>query len=358
MGARKTIVVHTRLAGHMARVEAARKCQSGLQIMTMGQVAARLAGGFLQPIDPEALRDAVHAALPAIHLGELEPIRSLPGMVRAVVSTLDKLWHAGIDLHDETHPRLQAIRSLEAEVLRRLPPSMRRPKDLVDLASVRITFAKTVLGPIEVHGHSEMSPCWRPLLNRLSEVVPVNWIAGPRYVPSWLRQINVEIQTEASSGAKPILFSCANPQHEVLEAFRWVRELLASGKAYPDQIAIAAASPADFDDHVLALSRDTSIPVHFVHGTKAVAGWDGQIAAALAEVFLKGISQERVRRLLALIRSHSPALQDLPRDWARVLPPDAPLTAVERWEQVFKQRRNTPACRRSRSIPKASSASD
>lgn len=50
-----------------------------------------------------------------------------------------------------------------------------------------------------------------------------------------------------------------------------MRALLAEGKAKPDEIGIAAASPADFDDHVLALSQDTNIPLHFVHGIKAVA---------------------------------------------------------------------------------------
>jgi hypothetical protein len=100
----------------------------------MGQIAARLAGGFLQPIDPDALRDAVREGLATVDLGELEPIKNLPGMIRAAVGTLDKLWRAGIDLAGETHPRLQAIRTLEAEVLRRLPPLMKRPKELADLA--------------------------------------------------------------------------------------------------------------------------------------------------------------------------------------------------------------------------------
>ena len=116
-----------------------------------------------------------------------------------------------------------------------------------------------------------------------------------------------------------------------------MRELLASVKARPEEIAIAAASPVDFDDHVLALSRDANIPVHFVHGTKAVAGRDGQTAAALAEVLVKGVSQERVRRLLALLGPNPPPLRELPANWTRILPPDAPLTTVERWEQVFRQ---------------------
>ena len=337
MGSRASIVVLTRLAGHIGRVEAARANRSGLQIMTMGQLAARLAGGFLQPIDADALRDAVRETLPTIDLGELEPIKDLPGMVRAAVATLDKIWRAGVDLAAETHPRLQAVRNLEEDVLRRLPPSMKRPKELVGLACARIAFAKTVLGPVEVHGHSEMSPAWRPLINALSEVVPLSWIAGPRHVPDWLHETKAQIRISHSSGSQPILFSCANPQHEVIEAFRWARELLASGAARPEEIAIAAASPTDFDDHVFALSRDANIPIYFVHGTKAVSERDGQNAAALADVLVKGISQERIRRLFALTHSNSSFLRELPYEWTRVLPPDAPLTAIERWEQAFSQ---------------------
>ena len=337
MAARRTIVVHTKIAGHMARVDAARNSENGLQIMTMGQLAARLAGGLLRPIDTEALTDAVRVSIPTVDLGQLEPIKDLPGMIRAAVDTLDKLWRADVDLAKEKHPRLQAMRSLEEKVLQHLPPSMKRPNELVERTRANIGHAKLVLGPVEIRGNSEMSPCWRPLLHALSEVVPVTWIAGPRHVPDWLRETRAEIRTEAPSEAEPKLFSCAHPQHEVIEAFRWMRALLATGEARPEEIAITAASPADFDDHVMALSRDTNIPIHFAHGTKAVAARDGQILAALAEVLVKGISQGKVRRLFALLRTHSPALRELPSAWARILPSDAPLTTVERWEQVFSQ---------------------
>src|SRR5260370_21343389 len=101
----------------MARVDAARRGESGVQIMTMGQLAGRLAGGFIRPIDPEALQDAVRAALATTSLGELEAIKSLPGMVRATVGTLDKVWRAGIELTACKHPRLAALSMLEAEVL-------------------------------------------------------------------------------------------------------------------------------------------------------------------------------------------------------------------------------------------------
>ena len=337
MTGRRTAVVHTNLSGHMIRVDAARSGNSGLQVMTMGQLAARLGGGFLQPIDAEILQDATRTALASSSLGELDLIKQLPGMVRAVVGTLDKVWRADIDLSTATNPRLRALSTLEDEVLRLLPPSMKRPRDLVKLACSRVLHAPAVIGPIEIHGHSEMSPCWRPLLAALTTIVPVRWVAGARSTPSWLGTMNIDVRRDAPTVPGRQLFSCATPHHEALEAFRWMRELLVSGKARPEEIAIAAASPTDFDDAMLALSADANIPIHFVHGVKAVTTRDGQTAGALAEVLVKGISQERVRRLFALLHSSSKATAGLPRNWTRVLPQEAPLTTVERWEQAFGQ---------------------
>jgi CspA family cold shock protein len=77
MTARCTVVVHTRLAGHMARVDAARRGASGVQIMTMGQLAGRLAGGFMQPIEADPLHEAVRGAIATSRLGDLEPIQTL-----------------------------------------------------------------------------------------------------------------------------------------------------------------------------------------------------------------------------------------------------------------------------------------
>jgi hypothetical protein len=74
--------VHTTLSGHMIRVDAARSGASGVQVMTMAQLASRLAGGFLQPIDAEELLEAVRAALAGASLGELDVING------------DKAWNA------------------------------------------------------------------------------------------------------------------------------------------------------------------------------------------------------------------------------------------------------------------------
>ena len=272
---RRTIVVHTKLAGHKARVEAARANANGIQILTMDRVAARLAGGFIEPIDPDALQDAVKAALTSTSLGELEDIKQLPGMVRAAVNTLDKVWHATIDLSAGKNARLEALSMLEQAVLQRLPASMKRPKEMVELALGHIHHAAAVLGPIEVHGHSEMSPAWRELLKALAEVVPVVWVAGPRYVPPWLKTTKVEVRQTELDIPEPKLFSCATPHHEAVEALRWARSLIAAGTARPDEIAIAAAGPAELDDHMMALAGDADLPVHFVHGIKAVTCRDG-----------------------------------------------------------------------------------
>jgi hypothetical protein len=73
---------------------------------------------------------------------------------------------------------------------------MKRPQDLVELAGERIGFAKAVLGPVEIHGHSEMSPCWRPLLHALSrphllDRLPTTVCAG--VAPSSDRAVTTEL---------------------------------------------------------------------------------------------------------------------------------------------------------------------
>ena len=50
----------------------------------MGQLAARLAGGLLQPVDLDVLTETVREALPDVEMGELEPIKDLPGCRRPV----------------------------------------------------------------------------------------------------------------------------------------------------------------------------------------------------------------------------------------------------------------------------------
>ena len=126
---RQTYVAQGRLAVRQIRLEAASKGRHGVQVMSFEQLAARLAGGFVSGIEPDALRDAIQAALPATDLGELDGIKGLPGFVGAAADTLHKAWRARVDLsvRSDEHPRLAAIAALEQAVVDRLPAAMLRP---------------------------------------------------------------------------------------------------------------------------------------------------------------------------------------------------------------------------------------
>lgn len=336
VASRSVLVVHGRLAMRERRLAAARDSCHGLQVMTFEQAAVRLAGGFARPIDDESLRAAIQGVLPATSMGELESIKSLPGMIDAAADTLHKAWRAGIDLAARAadHPRLDAIARLEAAVLAQLPLGMMRPVDIVAAATSRITHAPAVLGPMEIAGLTELSPCWRPLLKALTAHIPVQWTAGPRKAPAWLEGTGVSVSRAPSQTPSVSAVSAATAHHEAIEAMRWVRALLASGQAAPSDIAIATAAPADYDDHFLALRADANIDLHFVHGVRTVTTREGQAAAALADIVVRGLSQSRLRRLAALCRDSAPFVA-LPDGWLRVLPTDAPLSTPNAWNRVL-----------------------
>ncbi len=332
---RSTLVVHGRLAMRESRLAAARNYRHGLQIMSFEQAAVRLAGGFVRPIDDESLRAAIQVALPMTPMGELESIKALPGMIDAAADTLHKVWRAGIDLiaRQADHPRLAAIARLEAAVLDQLPPGMMRPMDIVAVATARISHAQAVLGPMEIVGLTELSPCWRSLLMDLTGHIPVKWTAGPRSLPTWLDGTGVTVALAPAQTPEISTVSAATAYHEAIEAMRWARSLLASGVS-PSEIAIASASPADYDDHFLALRADANIDLHFVHGVRTVTTREGQAAAALADILVRGLSQSCLRRLAALCRDSRP-FETLPERWLRVLPTDAPLSTLGAWSRLL-----------------------
>lgn len=332
---RSTLVVHGRLAMRERRLAAARGSRHGIQVMSFEQAAVRLAGGFTQPIDDEHLRAAIQAVLPATPMGELESIKTLPGMIDAAADTLQKAWRSGIDLATlaTDHPRVRAIARLEAAVLGQLPLGMLRPADIVAAATARIGHALAVLGPIEIVGLTELSPCWRPLLEALASAIPVRWVAGPRSVPAWLEGAGVEIWRSPAAAPQISAVSAATSYHEAIEAMRWVRSKLASGVS-PSEIAIATASPVDYDDHFLALRADANLDLHFVHGVRTVTTREGQAAAALADIVVRGLSQSQLRRVAALCRDNGP-FEALPEGWLRVLPRDAPLSTPGAWDRLL-----------------------
>jgi PD-(D/E)XK nuclease superfamily len=338
---RETRVIHSRLSWRKERGEAAIKRRHGLQTIAIEQLAARLAGGFLQPINSDSLKEAIGQAI-AIDLGEFNEIKTLPGFPRAAATTLETAWAAGLkfaELGSSTdaivRSRIDAVSRLETHALERLPSSMRRPADLVEIAVQHLQHAKGLFGPIRILGRTEMSPVWRPLLAALKTVTDVQWVAGPRQVPAWVRTLGIAVVEAPPEHPEIQCESCASPRHEALEAMRWARALLASGTAKPEEIAIVAASPAGWDDHFQALSEMAGIDLHFVHGRKALSTQEGQLAAALAEVLLRGFSQARMTRLIALLRSQNPDFEIVPTNWWRALPEDAPLLDAASWRNAL-----------------------
>jgi len=303
--------------------------------MTFEHAAVRLAGGFIQAVDTDTLRAIIQAVIPATDMGELERIKMLPGMVTAAVDSLRKIWYADVDPAFRTprHARLDAVARLETAVLALLPQGMLRPVDIVSAARARLGYAPAIFGSVEIAGLTELEPCWRPLLKPLATVVPVQWTAGPRAVPDWLEDSAVRLVTGPAESPAVGVVSTATAYHESIEALRWTRALLASGVA-PSDIAIAAASPAEYDDHFLALRADANLDLHFVHGVRTLTTREGQCAAALADLVVRGLSRARLRRLVVLCQGAKP-FATLPEGWLRVLPPDAPLASLPAWERLL-----------------------
>ena len=144
-----------------------------------------------QPIDDDALNVALAAAL-VTPLGDLNAIKELPGFRRAAAATLAQAWRAGLDLTAEmaaastgmAAARLGSLATLERDVLTRLPVSQRRPRDLVAAALERVRHSRALCGRIEIHGHTEMSPVWRPLLSALVHATDVVGSPTPDTFPT------------------------------------------------------------------------------------------------------------------------------------------------------------------------------
>jgi hypothetical protein len=296
---RRTVIIDGPLTFRMRRLAAARNAEAGLQIMTLPALAARLAGGFLRAAGPQELEPAIRAAIDPGGFADLDRMRALPGMTRALLATLGKVWDADLDLQAlaADGARLADLALIEQRVHATLPPGALTPRHLRDRAIERTRHAGILLGAVELDGVMQVPPVWRPLLAALADTTELTWRAAAAADRGWFR---VEI-IEAALGAPapPELVSCANPHAEVVEALRWLRQLLASGRARPEEIAIAAASPQGWDEPFLVLARTAGLPLHFSHGVPALSTREGQACAALADTLLNGISQDRIRRLSA-----------------------------------------------------------
>lgn len=339
---RRVLVVDGPLAFRMRRVEAARGSVLGQEILTLPLLAARLAGGFRRFADRDRLAPAIAKALDQGNFRDIDGVKNLPGMIRAVMQTLDRVWTADLDLEAlaTKSPRLADLALIEQRVRAALPTGAMLPRDGRDAALARIQFASAIFGSVTLDGLVDVDPIWRPLLIALASRIDVSWVTAGVIDRSWFPgSVSVSVGTPPQRIDGEL---CADPRAEVVEALRWARELLSSGNAAAADIAIVAASPATWDEHMLVLSRNANLPVHFSHGRPALGTWEGQGCAALADVLVNGLSQDGVRRLLRYVH---PMIKSLPLDWAAGIPRRAGLFALAQWRQALvstRARRREP----------------
>ncbi len=356
MPTRTTTVVPDRLAAHRARLEHARAGQVGRHVTTLPGLAARLAGGFLRAPMSDELERALQPP-PDLRSGDYGPgdpgpgghaagglasIAMLPGFPRAVASTLLGAWSRGIDIAAQAaaegaHPRWRDLRTLEVAAIATLPPGAVAPPDLVRAALERVRHAPTLIGSVALERLADVEPAYRPLIAALAEVVPVTWLqpgTATNAHRDWLAT-TVEVRHDAAATPDIHPVACADPEHEVREALRWARRHLSEGRA-PAELAIATASIAAYDDLMHALASESGLPLHAAAGWSALVTPPGQHAAALAELVVRGIDQERVVRFvrtgLAVGNERLTALSD---DWSRMLPEEATLNSPERWRNAL-----------------------
>jgi hypothetical protein len=334
---RRTVVVEGPLAFRTKRIHAAQRGESGLQIFTFPLLAARLTGGFSRPARSQDLDSAIRTALDGGGFAELEGVRQLPGTTRSISWTLAKIWQADLALEDlaNRNRRLADLAEIERRVRANLPDGVLSLRDLRDNALERVAYAPATLGAIEIDRLTSIAPVWRPLLTSLANIVSLTWRNPDTADVSWFPG---RVVRDNEPPSEPLsMVSCANPRAEVVEALRWMRELIASGRARPEEIAICATATEDWDDHFLVLVADAQLPLHFSHGVPILASPEGQACAALADVLLNGLSQSRIRRLFGHVTARSRALTPLPTTWSLGLQPGATLFELDQWRRALDE---------------------
>ena len=331
---RSTHIVDGLLALRSARAAAAISGAIGREILTLPLLAGRLAGGLTTPAGTDVLYPAIQAALAAGGFQDIAGIAGLPGMPRAVLQSLDSVWRADLDLASLAHEaeRFHDLALIEARIRESLPATHLLPRDLRDAAVKRADYSRTLLGTVTLAGIIEVDPVWRPLLNAITRVTELSWDMPDGVEQAWF---GGAIRKSAAPGPTHISAEAsADPKSEVVEALRWARRLLSTGQVKAQDIAIAATSTQDWDDHFLAYARSAALPVHFSHGVPALSTADGQTCAALADILGNGLSQERIWRLLRRLPSR-PFASSLPEDWFAGIPRGAALRTLDQWREAF-----------------------
>lgn len=328
---RTTYVVPGRLGGRRVQDELAEQGSLGHQVLSMAGLAGRLVGGFARPVSTSELLAALQVP-PVERLTGLRELAGMPGFARAAARTLRAVWDADLDLRERAAAggRWAELAALEQHVEDALEGGALLPHRLVSRARRRVGLAPTLLGPTTLDRVDDLPPLYRGLLTDLAQQVSVTWRGLQPRPPAWLP---AQVAWLAAPALTPrtTQTSCANPEHEALEALRWVHELLSSGRR-PEEVAIGTTEVGPYDESVRSLAKGAGLPVHAAHGTPVLATPVGQLLAALADALARGPSQPHVRRIAAAAREvNTGPLAVLPETWSDEVHQDAGLTSLAHW---------------------------
>jgi hypothetical protein len=235
-----------------------------------------------------------------------------------------------LDGQAKNSSRLADLSLVQQRVRAALPVGVMLPQDARAAALARVAWAPKLFGSITLERLVDIDPLWRPMVIALASTVEVTWCATGAADRRWFPGVLTTIAQTPPRAIEGDL--CADPRAEVVEALRWVRDLLSRGVAAAD-VAVVATAPTAWDDHMLVLAHDSDLPVHFSHGRPALSTREGQGCAALADVLINGLSQDRVRRVLR--HATAPTVRALPADWAAGLSRSAGLFTVTEWHQAL-----------------------
>ena len=334
-----TVLVGTPVAWQRYRFAACEATKSGTELLNLVQVACKLAGGFARLVEHERLQQIIRDALSVLPLSTMSSILALPGTSRAIATTLGRAWETGLDLQASAdQPRVRDLVTIENYVRARVGAGVLLLPDLIRAAESRVRHAPRLFGSIRAEGFVHIAPAWRPLLSSLAESVDLT-VHVPSCVSAqftWTGGTNVRVVVlDDNVVSSREIVVCANPRHEVVEALRWARGLIASGQAQSHEIAIIAANAGDYDADLRTMTADSQLPVHFAHGRLAISEFFGQQAASLADIVRNGLSQDRVVRVLRLVHKNISGFDELPSDWYARLPREAPLLNPDQWERAL-----------------------
>jgi hypothetical protein len=124
-------------------------------------------------------------ALAERRFSKFNDIAGLPGMPRAVMEALRKIWNTDRDLKSlaKRGEQMADLKRIETEIRRQLPAAWLLPTDLRDRAVARAGKAPKLLGAIVLDGIVDIEPLWRPLINAM--VTHVEWRTSGKVDRKW-----------------------------------------------------------------------------------------------------------------------------------------------------------------------------